>query len=80
MPHINFAFWGLVTAAIAYCVPDWHHMQLIFSVPMLAAEYMSPMGATTFKSIKQDTMLFLESVQDEGWPPLREIYKGLVVQ
>ena len=36
MPHVNFAFWGLVTAAIAYCVPDWHKMQLIFSVPMLA--------------------------------------------
>ena len=36
MPHVNFAFWGLVTAAIAYCVPDWHQMQLIFSVPMLA--------------------------------------------
>ena len=36
MPHMNFAFWGLVTAGIAYCVPDWHKMQLIFSVPMLA--------------------------------------------
>ena len=35
MPHVNFAFWGLVTAVIAYNVPDWHKMQLIFSVPMV---------------------------------------------
>ena len=34
-PHYNFGFWGLMTAVIAYCVPDWRHMQLIFSLPLV---------------------------------------------
>jgi len=33
-PELNYAFWGLVTAGIAYLVPDWHQMQLIFTLPM----------------------------------------------
>ncbi len=35
VPHLNFAFWGLVTALIAYLVPDWHHMELIFNIPLV---------------------------------------------
>merc|ERR1719186_2371364 len=34
-PHYNFGFWGLMTALIAYLVPDWRDMQLIFSVPLV---------------------------------------------
>ena len=34
-PHYNFGFWGLMTAVIAYCVPHWRHMQLIFSLPLV---------------------------------------------
>ena len=34
-PHFNYAFWGLAVAVIAYFVPDWHKMELIFSIPLL---------------------------------------------
>uniref|UniRef100_A0A0K2UKU6 Major facilitator superfamily (MFS) profile domain-containing protein n=1 Tax=Lepeophtheirus salmonis TaxID=72036 RepID=A0A0K2UKU6_LEPSM len=34
-PHFNYAFWGLSVAMIAYLVPDWRKMQLIFSVPLV---------------------------------------------
>ena len=27
-PHYNFGFWGLMTALIAYLVPDWRDMQV----------------------------------------------------
>ena len=27
-PHYNFGFWGLITALVAYCVPDWRDMQV----------------------------------------------------
>ena len=30
-PHYNFGFWGLMTAVIAYLVPNWRHMHLIFT-------------------------------------------------
>ncbi len=36
VPHLNFAFWGMVTALVAYLVPDWRHMEIIFSVPLVA--------------------------------------------
>ena len=26
---------GLVVAGIAYLIPDWHQMQLVFSLPLL---------------------------------------------
>ena len=35
LPHLNFAFWGLAVAAIAYLIPNWHHMELVFSVPLI---------------------------------------------
>lgn len=34
-PHYNYAFWGLSVALIAYLVPDWSQLQLIFSLPLL---------------------------------------------
>jgi len=34
-PHYCFGFWGLMTALICYLVPNWRHLQLIFSVPCL---------------------------------------------
>ena len=34
-PHLNFAFWGLFVALVAFVVPDWRHMELLFSVPLL---------------------------------------------
>jgi len=30
LPHINFAFWGLVVALVAYLVPNWKYMEIIF--------------------------------------------------
>jgi OCT family organic cation transporter-like MFS transporter 4/5 len=33
-PHLNFAVWGLLVALIAYLLPDWHHMELVFSIPL----------------------------------------------
>ena len=35
-PHLNYAIWGLGTAAIAYLLPVWWHMQLVFSLPLLS--------------------------------------------
>ena len=35
-PHLNYAFWGFAVAIIAYLVPDWHKMELIFSLPLIA--------------------------------------------
>ena len=35
-PHLNFAVWGLSTAGIAYLLPVWWHMQLVFSLPLLS--------------------------------------------
>jgi MFS family permease len=35
-PHLNFALWGLAVAGIAYLIPDWHKMELVFSLPLLA--------------------------------------------
>ena len=35
LPHLNFAFWGLAVAGIAYLIPNWHHMELVFSVPLI---------------------------------------------
>ena len=34
-PHLNFAFWGLAVAGIAYLVPDWHQAELIFNIPLV---------------------------------------------
>jgi len=34
-PHYNFGFWGLMTAVIAYLVPNWRHMHLIFTLPLI---------------------------------------------
>ena len=34
-PHLNFAVWGLGVALIAYIMPEWRHMQLVFSLPLL---------------------------------------------
>ena len=34
-PHLNFAFWGFAVAVIAYLVPDWQKMALIFSLPLI---------------------------------------------
>ena len=35
LPHLNFAFWGLVVAGIAYVLPEWRSMQLVFSLPLI---------------------------------------------
>ena len=35
LPHLNFAFWGLAVAGIAYLIPNWHQMELVFSVPLV---------------------------------------------
>ena len=35
LPHLNFAFWGLAVAGIAYLIPNWHHMELVFSLPLI---------------------------------------------
>ena len=35
VPHLNFALWGLGTALAAYLVPDWHRMELLFSLPLV---------------------------------------------
>ena len=35
LPHLNFAFWGLIVAGIAYILPDWRSMQLVFSAPLV---------------------------------------------
>lgn len=35
-PHLNFAFWGFAVAVIAYLIPNWHQMQLLFSLPLIA--------------------------------------------
>jgi len=34
-PHYNFGFWGLMTAVIAYLVPNWRHLQIIYSLPLV---------------------------------------------
>ena len=34
-PHYNFGFWGLMTAVLAYLIPDWRHLQLLFSLPLI---------------------------------------------
>ena len=34
VPHLNFAFWGLVLAGIAYLVPDWRQMEMLFTFPL----------------------------------------------
>ena len=34
-PHLNFAFWGFAVAVIAYFIPDWQKMALIFSLPLI---------------------------------------------
>lgn len=34
-PHLNFAVSGLLVALIAYLIPDWRNMQLVFSLPLL---------------------------------------------
>ena len=35
LPEINFSIMGLVVAGIAYLVPNWHEMELIFSLPLI---------------------------------------------
>ena len=35
VPHLNFAIYGLVVCGVAYLVPDWRHMQLVFNVPLV---------------------------------------------
>ena len=34
-PHLNFAFWGFSVAIIAYLIPNWHQMELVFSLPLV---------------------------------------------
>ena len=34
-PHYNFGFWGLMTAVLAYILPHWRHLQLLFSLPLV---------------------------------------------
>jgi OCT family organic cation transporter-like MFS transporter 4/5 len=34
-PHFNYAVGGLIVAGVAYISPDWHNMQLIFSLPLI---------------------------------------------
>ena len=34
-PHLNYAVGGLLVAAVAYCVPEWRQMQLIFNIPLV---------------------------------------------
>ena len=34
-PHLNYAFWGLSVAIIAYFIPNWHIMELLFSLPLV---------------------------------------------
>jgi len=34
-PHYCFGFWGLAMSLICYLVPNWRHLQLIFSLPCL---------------------------------------------
>jgi len=34
-PHYNFGFWGLMTAVFAYLLPNWRHLQLLFSLPLI---------------------------------------------
>ena len=33
--QLNFAFWGFAVAVIAYFIPDWQKMALIFSLPLI---------------------------------------------
>ena len=33
---MNYAFWGFGVGIIAYLIPDWHQMELVFSVPLIA--------------------------------------------
>ena len=35
VPHLNFAVYGLVVCGVAYVVPDWRHMQLVFNIPLV---------------------------------------------
>ena len=36
LPHFAYATYGLVVALVAYIFPDWHQMELIFSVPLMS--------------------------------------------
>ena len=34
-PHFDYAIGGLMVCAVAYLIPDWYKMQLVFNIPLL---------------------------------------------